>query len=204
MGEMLSYRDSRSTAFVWQSSSRIEYADENYAREVMQLFSVGLYMLHNNGTRVLEESGNFVQTYTNDDISEYARLWTGFQRQPSRGNIEDPTPRKFLWARLNVTHFADIAWTCLTVKTPCLLLPEPNRQDPMRVTLRLRDNLPKVSGRLVAFAYKSVCVRNPHPCIFRWVSVIGTLATGFRCARICQTGTSFVLAHRIVFLVPQQ
>lgn len=94
MGEMLSYRGSRSTASVFDRTSRIEYADENYAREVMQLFSIGLYSLHNNGTRILDTGGRFVETYTNDDISEYARVWTGFQSQNPRGNIEDPSFRK--------------------------------------------------------------------------------------------------------------
>ena len=44
------------------------YADENFAREVMQLFTIGLDLLNENGTQVLDENGNAVPTYSNKDI----------------------------------------------------------------------------------------------------------------------------------------
>lgn len=37
MGEMLTYRDSRSTTYLYRTRSRVEFADENYAREIMQV-----------------------------------------------------------------------------------------------------------------------------------------------------------------------
>lgn len=54
------------------------HPDENYAREVMQLFSIGLYELNNDGTRKLDGNGNFIPTYNNDDIREFAKIFTGF------------------------------------------------------------------------------------------------------------------------------
>jgi uncharacterized protein (DUF1800 family) len=51
--------------------------DENYARELMQLFAIGLYRLNMDGTQVLA-SGNPVPTYTQDDVSAGARVWTGY------------------------------------------------------------------------------------------------------------------------------
>ncbi|MEM1321226.1 MAG: DUF1800 domain-containing protein [Bacteroidota bacterium] len=54
------------------------HPDENYAREVMQLFSIGLYELNNDGTRKLDASGNFIPTYNNADIREFAKIFTGF------------------------------------------------------------------------------------------------------------------------------
>ncbi len=53
------------------------HPDENYAREVMQLFSIGLYELNNDGTRKKDADGNFIPTYTNDDIKEMAKVFTG-------------------------------------------------------------------------------------------------------------------------------
>ncbi len=50
--------------------------DENYAREIMQLFSIGLYELNNDGTRKLS-GGNPIPTYDNDDIKEFAKVFTG-------------------------------------------------------------------------------------------------------------------------------
>lgn len=52
--------------------------DENYAREVMQLFSIGLYQLNSNGTYVTDGTGRPLETYTNDNITEFARVFTGF------------------------------------------------------------------------------------------------------------------------------
>lgn len=52
--------------------------DENYAREVMQLFSIGLYQLQPNGNYVTDSNGRPLETYTNDDITEFARVFTGF------------------------------------------------------------------------------------------------------------------------------
>lgn len=52
--------------------------DENYAREVMQLFAIGLYNLQADGNYVTDGSGRPVESYTNDDITEFARVFTGF------------------------------------------------------------------------------------------------------------------------------
>ena len=53
------------------------YPDENYAREVMQLFSIGLWELNQDGTRKLDSSGKPIPTYDNDTITELARVMTG-------------------------------------------------------------------------------------------------------------------------------
>ena len=53
------------------------HPDENYAREVMQLFSIGLYELNQDGTRELDIDGNPIPTYSNQDITEFAKVFTG-------------------------------------------------------------------------------------------------------------------------------
>jgi len=52
--------------------------DENFAREVMQLFSVSLYKLNLDGTYQTDATGRPLESYTNDDITEFARVFTGF------------------------------------------------------------------------------------------------------------------------------
>ena len=37
MGEMLTYRDSKSTAYLFDYKDRLGFADENYSREIMQV-----------------------------------------------------------------------------------------------------------------------------------------------------------------------
>lgn len=64
-------------------------ADENYAREIMQLFTIGLFVLNDDGTPVLDpESGGPLETYTNEHIQSFARAWTGFDQAKLRGNHE--------------------------------------------------------------------------------------------------------------------
>ena len=50
----------------------------------MQLFSIGLYQLNDDGSRVLQD-GQAVETYTIADIVSYARAWTGFLGASKRG-----------------------------------------------------------------------------------------------------------------------
>lgn len=53
------------------------HPDENYAREIMQLFSIGLHELNQDGTYQLDENGDRIPTYDNDDIKEFAKIFTG-------------------------------------------------------------------------------------------------------------------------------
>jgi uncharacterized protein (DUF1800 family) len=52
--------------------------DENYAREVMQLFSVGLNRMHSDGSLMLDHAGIPLPTYTQDDIVALAHVFTGW------------------------------------------------------------------------------------------------------------------------------
>jgi uncharacterized protein (DUF1800 family) len=52
--------------------------DENYAREVMQLFSIGLVELELDGSPRLDENGQSIPTYDQTRIKELARVFTGF------------------------------------------------------------------------------------------------------------------------------
>jgi len=60
--------------------------DENYAREIMQLFTIGLYELNIDGTRKIDGNGDFIPTYDQDDIQEFAKIFTGL----GIGVLEDP------------------------------------------------------------------------------------------------------------------
>jgi uncharacterized protein (DUF1800 family) len=53
--------------------------DENYAREVMQLFSIGLVQLSSDGTPRLS-NGQAIDSYSPQDISQLARVFTGWER----------------------------------------------------------------------------------------------------------------------------
>ncbi len=67
--------------------SRNIHPDENYAREIMQLFSIGLWELNSDGTRKRDSAGNFIPTYTNTNIKEFAQVFTGLSDGTANGQF---------------------------------------------------------------------------------------------------------------------
>ncbi len=57
--------------------SRGIYPDENYAREVQQLFSIGLYEMRPDGVFRRDKNGDLIPTYDNETIKAFARIFTG-------------------------------------------------------------------------------------------------------------------------------
>ena len=72
--------------------------DENYAREIMQLFSIGLVELNIDGSEILDSEGRGIPTYDQDIIEGFAHVFTGWTfadaqsfRRPGR-NIDLLSP----------------------------------------------------------------------------------------------------------------
>jgi uncharacterized protein (DUF1800 family) len=61
--------------------------DENYSREVMQLFTIGLQQLNTDGT-VVKVNGAPVDTFTQSDVSNLARVFTGYQADDAEGYFD--------------------------------------------------------------------------------------------------------------------
>ncbi len=75
--------------------------DENYAREIMQLFTIGLTKLHPDGSVRLSSEGLPQATYTQEDIVELAHVFTGWgphydvSDPPRNGNGSVRSTRSF-------------------------------------------------------------------------------------------------------------
>ncbi|HWD91080.1 MAG TPA: DUF1800 family protein [Verrucomicrobiae bacterium] len=68
------------------------HANENYAREVNQLFSIGLNRLWPDGTLILDSQGNLVPTYNQDVVNGFAQTFTGWNYyQTNQANGRLPT-----------------------------------------------------------------------------------------------------------------
>jgi len=63
--------------------------DENYARELMQLFTIGVAELNADGTQVTGNGGSTVETYGNADVTGLARVFTGLDIDPRFAFEED-------------------------------------------------------------------------------------------------------------------
>jgi len=61
--------------------------NENYAREIMQLFSIGVDTLNQDGTPVLDAQGNRVASYDQSTISNLARIFTGWNLGPNKTTV---------------------------------------------------------------------------------------------------------------------
>ena len=87
----------------------------------MQLFNIGTVLLNEDGTLQRDENGDEIDAYSNLDIMSFARAWTGFAAQKTRGNFE-----------------AD-GYT--TMDRPL----QTNSIDPMRIVPEYRDKFPKTN-----------------------------------------------------------
>ncbi|KAA3665478.1 MAG: DUF1800 domain-containing protein [Chloroflexi bacterium] len=74
MGFYLSHAGNRKT-----DESLNRFPDENYAREIKQLFTIGLFLLNEDGTQILDSEGQPISTYDNSHITEFAKIFTGLQ-----------------------------------------------------------------------------------------------------------------------------
>jgi uncharacterized protein (DUF1800 family) len=72
------------------------FADENYAREVMQLFSIGIWQLNEDGTLALDGNGQPIPTYDNTTVANMARVMTGFSFGGPKANNFWWPPEDFL------------------------------------------------------------------------------------------------------------
>lgn len=74
MAVYLTYMNNHAQGIV---DGNLVFPDENYAREIMQLFSIGLYELNQDGTEKKDAQGNSIPTYDNNDIAGLAKVFTG-------------------------------------------------------------------------------------------------------------------------------
>jgi uncharacterized protein (DUF1800 family) len=70
-----------------EGNSKVD-PDENFAREVMQLFTIGLWQLNPDGSQQLDGSGNPIPTYSLNDVVGIAKVFTGFSWNMG-GNTSD-------------------------------------------------------------------------------------------------------------------
>ena len=69
-----------------------QIANENYPRELMQLFTTGLIMLNQDGTPQLDSGGNTIPVYTEAQVQAFARAYTGWTYANASGT---GVPAKF-------------------------------------------------------------------------------------------------------------
>ena len=61
--------------------------NENFAREIMQLFTIGLYRLQPDGTLMLDSAGRPIPTYDQSQVTSLAAVYTGWNFNANRPNV---------------------------------------------------------------------------------------------------------------------
>ena len=89
MSQQLTFLHGKSVASDWHKENKLAFPDENYARENLQLHSIGLVKLNQDGTPVLDSDGNHVNNYEQKHIFSAAKVWTGLTESFRRGNVEE-------------------------------------------------------------------------------------------------------------------
>jgi uncharacterized protein (DUF1800 family) len=78
--------------------------NENFGREILQLFSIGLYQLHPDGTLKLDTLGLPIETYNQDVIKGFAKVFTGWTYANQDHNVD----WRFYWPEQDFRHPMEI------------------------------------------------------------------------------------------------
>jgi uncharacterized protein (DUF1800 family) len=153
--------------------------DENYAREVMQLFSIGLVELNEDGTPRLSGS-SAIETYDSADISGMARVFTGWSwacpewpadscfSQGSSGGVSDPDrifKPMLAYPQFHATEEKSFLGTTIPAQT--------TRSDPetsLRIALDTLANHPNVGPFIGRQLIQRLVTSNPSPAYVRDIS----------------------------------
>ena len=160
--------------------------DENYAREIMQLFTIGLVELNMDGTPRLQ-GGQTIETYTNDDIIGLSRVFTGFSYDAPEfapdffHNIKSTPERAYLPMRIFSEHHSEAEKSFLGTTIPAGTSGEASVDRALDVLFNHPNVAPFISAQLI----QRFVTSNPKPAYVE------------RVARVFESG-SFTMPNGVV------
>ena len=142
--------------------------DENYAREVMQLFTIGLLALNTDGSVQTDANGVGIETYTQADVSGLARVFTGWNVDTS--GLTSPYPPDFQQRSLisTASHYETGSKTFLGTTIPANT-PALAGLSIALDTLFNHPNLPPFIGKQLI---QRLVTSNPSPAYIQRVSTV--------------------------------
>jgi uncharacterized protein (DUF1800 family) len=166
--------------------------DENYAREIMQLFSIGLVMLNLDATAVLQ-SGQLVPTYGQNQVRGFAHVFTGWNfsgcTQANYANCGPSNPYEAPWTTPmaavegfhdNTTNKQLLNYPGV-VPTHGLLLAGGNAQQEMEVAINNIFEHPNVGPFVSKHLILRLITSNPTPAyVSRIAAVFNNNGLGVR------------------------
>lgn len=149
-------------------------ANENFARELMQLFTIGLYLLNPDGSRQLDAQGNPIRAYDQFTVQQVALALTGWTFPgPNANNWESFSGP----LQASPTNHDTRAKTLVDVTLPAGQTPEADMAGTLNWLFNHQNIAPFVSTRLISFIVKS----NPTPAyVARIAAVFADNGAGVR------------------------
>ncbi|HKD62246.1 MAG TPA: DUF1800 family protein, partial [Terracidiphilus sp.] len=155
--------------------------DENYAREVMQLFTIGLYQLNDDGSQKLDGTGQPIPTYSNVDVTGLAKVFTGFSWNVP-GNTSDAAwsncciyvgpgyGEDLLPMQSYPSHHSTLEKDFLGVTIPAQGTPDPNGD--LKIALDTLFNHPNLPAFFSKQMIEHMVTSNPSPAYVSRVAAV--------------------------------
>ena len=156
--------------------------NENYARELMQLFSIGLYALNQDGSVQLDGSGNPIPTYTEAQVQQFAKVYTGWTFSTATGGV--PTafpngPAQYFYPMAAVESHHDM--TAKTLLNGTVLPAGQSSTQDLQGALTNIFNHPNVGPFVCKQLIQHLVASNPSPAyVARVAAVFANDGTGVR------------------------
>jgi uncharacterized protein (DUF1800 family) len=154
--------------------------DENFAREIMQLFSIGLHQLRPDGTPRRDGEGNLIPTYGPDDVTGLAHVFTGWSWDCLNGDTETcfwrsiirmPDPRAGTRQMIAYPQFHSTAEKRF-LGTVIPAQSTPNPQASLRIALDTISNHPNVAPFITRQLIQRLVTSNPSPAYVAAVAAV--------------------------------
>ena len=151
--------------------------DENYGREIMQLFSIGLVQLNLDGTPVLDGNGKTIDTYNTADVIGVATALTGYDDNranmsgvldENNGLIYEHTLTTTPLAVNSESNHSDIAKSFLGVTIPANTLSGPS----LATVMNTLFNHPNVGPFFAKQMIQRLVTSNPSPAYVQRVATV--------------------------------
>ena len=144
-------------------------ANENYPREVMQLFSIGLYLLNPDGSNVLDANGKPIPTYTQTDIRQLALALTGWTYNTQNGPPQSPNPNYYPGQMVPLPAYHDTSSkTFLGQTLPANQTMQKDVDDAINIIFNHPNVAPFVCSRLI----KALVTSNPSSAYVARISAV--------------------------------
>ncbi|MBX7219057.1 MAG: DUF1800 family protein [Blastocatellia bacterium] len=135
-------------------------ANENYARELMQLFSIGLYQLNQDGSQVLDGTGKPIPTYNQTDVRQLALALTGWTFPLANGTPTNINPNYAPGPMVPLPAFHDTSSkTFLGQTLPANQTMQKDIDDVIEIVFNHPNTGPFLASRLI----RAMVTSNPSP-----------------------------------------